>query len=131
MGLLNQCFVQPGWQGAGRKGGKGPGKRGFAGHLTRSLPATQTAQGFVGGQHLDQQTGGWKVEHSFGEKGPRQYRAFGGWAAWKPRPAGQERLDPHHPQNADQLLMVPTQWTAGGIVESGQKFFLNADPVCG
>src|SRR5450631_3161726 len=43
MGLPDQRFVQPGWQGAGRKGGEGPRKRSLAGHLTRALPATQAA----------------------------------------------------------------------------------------
>ena len=113
------------------KAGEGPGKRRLAGHLTGALPTAQAAQGLVGGQHLDQQTGGWKVEHGFRDKGPCKGGAFGWRSPGKALPARQERLDPHHPQHADQLLVVAAQRAAHRIVEPGQKFFLNADPVCG
>ena len=129
--VLDQRVVQPGWQGAGGEGREGPRKRGFAGDLARALPAAQAAQCLVGRQNLDQQTGGWNVEHGFCDKGPRQCRAFGGWTPWKSLPAWQERLDPYQSQHADQLLVVSAQRAERRVVEPGQKFFLNADPVGG
>ena len=46
-------------------------------------------------------------------------------------PAGQERLDPDHAQNADQLPVMSTQRAAHRIVEPRQKFLLNVQPVGG
>ena len=47
------------------------------------------------------------------------------------RPAGKERLDPGHTKNADQLLVVFVQRATGRVVQPGQEFFLNMEPVSG
>jgi len=131
VGFLDQRFVQPGWQTARGEGCEGARKRRLAGHLAGTLPATQTAQYLIGRQHLDQQTGGWKVEHGLCHEGACQRRAFGWRTAWKPWPVGQERFNPRHSQDANQLPVVSAQRAARRILDPGQKFSLNADPVCG
>ena len=85
----------------------------------------------VGGQHLDQQAGGRNVEYGLRDKGPRQDGAPARRTPGKAMPAGQERLDPDHAQNADQLPVMSIQRAARRIVEPRQKFLLNVQPVGG
>lgn len=131
VGFLDQRLVQPGGQGARGERREGARERGFAGYLAQALPAAQAAQGLVGGQRVDQQAGGRKVEHRFGDEGTCQGGAFGKRAPRQSLPARHKRLDPRHAQHADQLLVVSAQRTAHRVVKPGQKIFLNAEQVCG
>jgi hypothetical protein len=47
------------------------------------------------------------------------------------RASRQKHFDPRHSQDAGQLLVVSAQRAAQRILDPGQKFSLNADPVCG
>ena len=129
LGFLDQRRVQPGGQGARGERREGARERGFAGDLAQTLPAAQPAQGLVGRQRIDQQAGGRKVEHGFGDEGARQGGAFGKRAPRHALPAGHQRLDPRHAQHADQLLVVSAQRSAHRVVKPGKKIFLNAEQV--
>ncbi len=65
------------------------------------------------------------------DKGPRQDGALARRTPGKAMPGGQERLDPDHAQNADQLPVMSIQRAARRIVEPRQKFLLNVQPVGG
>ena len=71
-----------------------------------------------------------KVDTAFATKAQCQRRAFRWRAAGKPLQAGQQHLDPRHSQDADQLLVVSAQRAARRILDPGQKFSLECDPVC-
>src|ERR1022692_3237835 len=72
-----------------------------------------------------------KLNTAFRDKGSCQCRTFRQRAPGQAGPAGQERLDPGHAKNADQLPVMFVQRATGRVVEPGQKFLLNVEPVCG
>ena len=129
--VLDQCLMQPRCQGAVCKLCKGARERRLARNLTCALPAAQTPQRLVSTEHSDQQAGGGKVEHRFGDEGAGQSRPFGGWASHQAAPGWQKRFDPQQNQYGNQQLVFRTQRAIHHIVQPGQKFPLHAEPVCG
>src|SRR5580693_5140668 len=90
--FLDQCVMQPRWQGAVGEFREGARERGFAWYFAGALPTAQAAQCLVGRSHGDQQAGGWQVEDRLGNEAAGQSRALGGRTPDKPVPAWQERL---------------------------------------
>jgi len=139
VGCLDQRFVQPRLQSARGEGCEGARKRRLAGHLAGTLPATQTAQYLIGRPRLDQQTEGWKVECRFCHEAARQRRTFGWRTAWKSWQQGRSASIRAIPRTLTSCLWCPlsglpvvsAQRAACCVLDPGQKFSLNADPVCG
>ena len=71
------------------------------------------------------------MEDRLGDEAAGQGRALGGWTSDKSMPAWQERLDPSPAEHADELPVMRGQRTVYRIIEPGQKFALNMEPVCG
>ena len=105
--VLDQRLVQSRGQSAGGEFGESPRKRRLAGHFAPALPASHeptanvlsTDNISIGSRVVD------KLNTAFATKRPRQCRTFRQQAPREARPAGQERLDPGHTKNADQLLV--------------------------
>ena len=103
-------------------------------HLARA--AASHISGATSCRRTASRSAGWWSEccqYGLRDKGPCQDGALARRTPGKAMPAGQERLDPDHAQNADQLpVMSPLQRAARRIVEPRQKFlFRNVQPVGG